>query len=156
MDTQTRLTVAAIVGPLVGVALGALLASRFQQSHWFRDRRLDAFVAAKTSVYIVIAAAVTAAKYHPPQPRDTIHKQISLGHATDLRVAVTQWGEASERLELLAGASVLNAYAELRELVRAMVAAGNNNDPAGMDTRVELATTLRNRLAVEMRKELKT
>lgn len=156
MDTQTLLTVAAVAGPLVGVALGAYLASRSQQSHWSRDRRLDAFVAAQTAVYRVIAASLVAGQYDPPQPEDLAHKQIRLGLATDLRDTSTQWGEACERLDLLAGASVQRTSAELRQIVRTMVDGAVRNDAAAVERLVETARTLRARLTVEMRNELKT
>jgi hypothetical protein len=143
---QTLLTVAAVVGPLVGVALGAFLASRFQQSHWFQDRRLDAFVAAQTAVYRVVAASLVAAKFDPPEPEDQ----------NELHVATTQWVDACERLDLLAGASVMRTSIELREVMNAMVSAANKKGLNDLDSHVEAARKLRLRLTDEMRKELRT
>lgn len=92
MNTQTLLTVAAVIGPLAGVALGAFLASRFQQGHWFRDRRLDAFVAAQTAAFRVFAgASANLAKLSPTE---------RLQAMTRLAEASMQWGEARACLNI--------------------------------------------------------
>jgi hypothetical protein len=97
---------------LAGVALSAFLASRSQQSHWFRDHRLEAFVAAQTVVYRVMSTApFVIAELEPPQRLEAL---------TSLDDAVKQWGEARGRLDLLAGPSVVSASDELHKTLADM------------------------------------
>jgi hypothetical protein len=157
MDTQTLLTVAAVLGPLIGVALGAFLARRHEERHWFRDRRLDAFVAAQTAAYGLISAVLYAATYRePPKDDDETAKQFRLEATTEVRVAATQWGEARERLDLLAGGTVVSAMDELHETVRAMASGAIHDDREWDPAWIEAAKKIRTRLTLEMRKELKT
>jgi hypothetical protein len=149
LDTQTLLTVAAVVGSLAGVALGAFLAGRSQQSHWFRDRRLDAFVAAQTAVYQVMRTSrVATGKLSPV-------KQIEA--LTELTDALNQWAEARSRLDLLGGTSVVGAADALyEEVLKHMTTAAREADRAAWDAHLEPSKRLRARLLDEMRKELST
>jgi hypothetical protein len=146
MSQQTLITVAAVLGPLVGVALGALLASRFQASHWFRDRRLDAFADVQTAIYNLIASAP-----HETEFPDPINKLAAM---TRFDEAVREWQRARGRLGILAGRSVVTASSELHEAVKRGWEA-KEADKAEWDRLWDGAKTLRDHLTDEMRTELR-
>jgi hypothetical protein len=147
MDTQTLLTVVAVVGPLVGVALGAFLAGRFEERHWFRDRRLDAFADAQTAIYNIFASAPHAAQADAGQ---------QLAPYTRLDEAVVKWQETRGRLGILAGHGVVDAADKLHEVVKEIGFAATRREAIDWDQKIEAAKLHRARLTDEMRKELKT
>jgi hypothetical protein len=146
VDTQTLLTVAAVVGSLVGVALGAFLASRFQANHWFRDRRLDAFADAQTAIYNMLAAALDESETTGPE---RVAADTRFGSAVD------EWQQVRGRLGVLAGRSVIAASDEFHNAAEAAWDA-KEGDKAEWARLWEAAKTHRNRLRDEMRKELGT
>jgi hypothetical protein len=164
MNAQALLTIAAIVGPLIGVGLGAFLASRFQERHWFRDRRFDAFVEAQAALFRVLSGipGVTRAA-------GTADAHDALKGLDD---AVTKWGDARGRLVLLAGTSVESAAAALHETLTSVISAAMKRarevteaaiknesiaaDTIDWDQELEAIRALRKTLTDSMRKELRT
>lgn len=148
MNLQTLLAVAAVVGPLAGVLLGTFLGSRYEAIRWFRDRRLEAFVAAhkaQRDMFIVGSLLSTG---------ELLGRDRNLA---ELEQALLAWTEAALAIDLLGGGPVVLVTTEVNAVLLRMSAAarkGDSKEWGALAPQLVGGGELRQRFTEGMRKEL--